>query len=347
METTLVLLKPDCVKRALMGEIISRIERKGLRIVGMKMMVLDEATAREHYRVHEGKHFFDELIRFITSGPLVALAVRGPSAVRAMRNLLGVTDGVEALPGTIRGDYTTSISFNLVHASDSLQTAARELRLFFREDELHDHETRHEYHSGIDGFTVVELLVVVVILMLLMGLGAYWMGKARYNAKLVTSQRNLEAIGQMIANYASDHRGALPRPADAGLADASNDYGTKVFTSPDPDNAPYIGDKLFPRYCSDPRLFYCPLSSLVYPADLWKRNDDNTWDVPKGVYWSYTYLGRRKAVHTDEDVVAGRVLAETCSLYGRYTRTGDGEFDRETVVLYSDYSVRIEPRFKW
>jgi len=130
-ERTLVLCKPDAVARGLIGEVVDRLERKGLRLLAMDLRTLDEATAKQHYAEHEGKPFFDELVRFITSGPLVAICVEGPEAVTAVRTLMGPTNPVAAAPGSIRGDYGLEIGQNLVHGSDSLASAARELALFF------------------------------------------------------------------------------------------------------------------------------------------------------------------------------------------------------------------------
>jgi nucleoside-diphosphate kinase len=130
-ERTLVLCKPDAVARGLVGEVVGRLERKGLRLLAMDLRLLDEATAKQHYAEHEGKPFFDELVRFITSGPLVAICVEGPEAVTAVRTLMGPTNPVAAAPGSIRGDYGLEIGQNLVHGSDSLPSADRELALFF------------------------------------------------------------------------------------------------------------------------------------------------------------------------------------------------------------------------
>jgi nucleoside-diphosphate kinase len=132
-ERTLVLCKPDAVARGLVGEVVGRLERKGFRLAAMDLRTLDEATAKQHYAEHEGKPFFDELVRFITSGPLVAICVEGPEAVTAVRTLMGPTNPVAAPPGSIRGDYGLEIGQNLVHGSDSHQSAARELALFFPE----------------------------------------------------------------------------------------------------------------------------------------------------------------------------------------------------------------------
>ena len=133
VERTLVLCKPDAVERGLVGEIIDRLERKGLRLVAMDLRTLDEAVAKAHYGEHEGKPFFGELVSFITSGPLVAICVEGLDAVTAVRTLMGPTNPVQAPPGSIRGDYALDIGRNLVHGSDSADSAAREIELFFPE----------------------------------------------------------------------------------------------------------------------------------------------------------------------------------------------------------------------
>jgi nucleoside-diphosphate kinase len=130
-ERTLVLCKPDAVARGLVGEVIGRLERKGFRLVAMELRTLDEATAKQHYGEHEGKPFFGDLVSFITSGPLVALCVEGPDAVGAVRTLMGPTNPITAPPGSIRGDFGLEIEKNLVHGSDSSESAARELALFF------------------------------------------------------------------------------------------------------------------------------------------------------------------------------------------------------------------------
>lgn len=133
VERTLVLCKPDAVERGLVGEVVDRLERKGLRLVAMDLRVLDEAVAKAHYAEHEGKPFFGELVAFITSGPLVAICVEGLDAVAAVRALMGPTNPVQAPPGSIRGDYGLDIGRNLVHGSDSAASAAREIELFFPE----------------------------------------------------------------------------------------------------------------------------------------------------------------------------------------------------------------------
>ena len=131
VERTLVLCKPDAVERGLVGEVVDRLERKGLRLVAMDLRVLDEAVAKAHYAEHEGKPFFDGLVEFIVSGQLVAICVEGLDAVAAVRTLMGPTNPVQAPPGSIRGDYGLDIGRNLVHGSDSAASAARELELFF------------------------------------------------------------------------------------------------------------------------------------------------------------------------------------------------------------------------
>jgi len=130
-ERTLVLVKPDGVRRGLAGEVIGRLERKGLTLVAMELRTLDRATAEQHYAEHKERPFFGELVEFITGGPLVALVVEGPNAVTGTRRLMGVTNPVEATPGSIRGDYALEIGQNLVHGSDSPESAQREIGIFF------------------------------------------------------------------------------------------------------------------------------------------------------------------------------------------------------------------------
>jgi len=131
IQKTLVLVKPDGVQRGLAGEIISRIERKNLKIVALRMLRMDEHMAKQHYAVHAGKPFFPDLVKFITSGPLVALLVEGERAIEVMRLMMGDTDPIKASPGTIRGDYGLDIGQNLIHGSDSQENASREIELFF------------------------------------------------------------------------------------------------------------------------------------------------------------------------------------------------------------------------
>ena len=133
MDRTLILVKPDAFARGLTGEIIARFERKGLRIVAMKHMQVDEALAQCHYAEHEGKSFFGELVEFITSGPLVAFVLEGYEAVTAARQVIGATNPLDAAPGSIRGDFSLEIGQNMVHGSDSNESAAREAALFFPE----------------------------------------------------------------------------------------------------------------------------------------------------------------------------------------------------------------------
>ncbi|MBN6037419.1 nucleoside-diphosphate kinase [Amycolatopsis sp. 195334CR] len=131
-ERTLVLVKPDGVKRGLVGEVISRIERKGLTLAQLELRTVERSVAEEHYAEHKEKPFFGDLVDFITSGPLVAIAVEGTRAISAFRQLAGGTDPVEkATPGTIRGDFALEVQFNLVHGSDSAESAERELKLWF------------------------------------------------------------------------------------------------------------------------------------------------------------------------------------------------------------------------
>lgn len=137
MERTFVMIKPDGVQRGLIGEIISRLERRGLKLVAMKMMKVDESLARRHYAVHEGKPFFVGLIRYITSAPVVAMVVEGTNAVAAVRQTVGATKPFEAAPGSIRADFALEIGRNLVHASDAPETAVAEIALWFG-DELID-----------------------------------------------------------------------------------------------------------------------------------------------------------------------------------------------------------------
>jgi len=131
VERTLVLVKPDGVRRGLAGEVVKRLEDKGLTLVAMELRTLDRDTAEQHYGEHRERPFFGELVEFITGGPLVALVVEGPNAVAGVRRLMGVTNPVEATPGSIRGDYALEIGQNLVHGSDSPESAAREVALFF------------------------------------------------------------------------------------------------------------------------------------------------------------------------------------------------------------------------
>jgi nucleoside-diphosphate kinase len=133
MERTLILVKPDAFARGLSGEIIARFERKGLRLVALTQRQMDTGLAERHYAEHEGKPFYGELVQFITSGPLVAMVLEGERAVEAARQVIGATDPVEASPGSIRGDFATQVGQNMVHGSDSPESATREVALFFPE----------------------------------------------------------------------------------------------------------------------------------------------------------------------------------------------------------------------
>lgn len=138
MDTTLIILKPDAVQRALCGRIISRFEDKGFQIVGAKLMQISQELAAKHYEAHRERPFYAGLVRFMTSSPVFVLALRGKGAIEISRKMMGATFGSKAEPGTIRGDFGVSNSFNLIHGSDSPEAAARELELFFRPEELLD-----------------------------------------------------------------------------------------------------------------------------------------------------------------------------------------------------------------
>jgi nucleoside-diphosphate kinase len=136
VERTLLLAKPDAVQRGLVGEIVARFERRGLQIVGMKLMDVSTALAREHYKEHVGKPFFKGLVDFITSTPVVAMVFEGPGAIEICRATIGATNPMAATPGSIRGDYGVAVGRNLVHGSDSAKSAKREIKLFFKASEL-------------------------------------------------------------------------------------------------------------------------------------------------------------------------------------------------------------------
>jgi nucleoside-diphosphate kinase len=138
MERTLIILKPDTVQRGLCGEILTRFEKKGLQIVGMKFMQIPKATSEKHYEQHQARPFYAGLVAFMTSSPVIVLALEGKDAITIARNLMGATFGSKAAPGTIRGDFGVSNAFNLVHGSDSPESAAKELALFFKPEELVD-----------------------------------------------------------------------------------------------------------------------------------------------------------------------------------------------------------------
>ncbi len=136
MEKTLILLKPDCVQRRLVGELIGRFERKGLRLAGLKLVQADRGLAEQHYAAHKDKPFYESLLAFLTSGPTVAVVLEGREAVAVVRSLMGMTDGAKSPPGTIRGDFALSIQNNLIHGSDSPENAASEIALWFQANEL-------------------------------------------------------------------------------------------------------------------------------------------------------------------------------------------------------------------
>jgi nucleoside-diphosphate kinase len=136
VERTLVIVKPDGVQRQLIGPVVTRLEQRGLKIVAMKMMQVSQDLARQHYAIHEGKPFFEPLIRYITSAPVVAMVVEGPNAIEITRNTMGATNPVKAAPGTVRADYALEIGRNLVHGSDGPETAAAEIALWFAKSEI-------------------------------------------------------------------------------------------------------------------------------------------------------------------------------------------------------------------
>ncbi len=140
VERTLVLLKPETLQRGIVGEVISRFERRGLKIVALKMLWMDRDLAERHYAAHKGKDFYEPLIEYITSSPLIAMVLEGDEAIEVVRNMAGSTDCREAEPGTIRGDFGLSTQKNIVHASDSSESAEREIALFFSPEEIHDYD---------------------------------------------------------------------------------------------------------------------------------------------------------------------------------------------------------------
>ncbi|MDP3955397.1 MAG: nucleoside-diphosphate kinase [bacterium] len=144
MEKTLILLKPDALQRGLAGQIVTRFEAKGLKIVALKLLKMDRQLAERHYDVHRGKPFFEGLVEFITSGPIVAMVLEGRKAVEAVRKVMGATDSADAQPGTVRGDLGLDLGHNLIHGSDSPQTAQKEIALFFLPGEI------LSYHRAID-----------------------------------------------------------------------------------------------------------------------------------------------------------------------------------------------------
>ncbi len=136
MEKSFVMIKPDGVQRELVGEIIGRFEKKGAKIIGLKLMRISRELAEQHYEMHKGKPFFEELIKFITSGPVVAMVFEGENIINIVRKMVGATDPSNAQPGTIRGDFVLDTGQNIVHASDSIENAAREISIFFKDEEL-------------------------------------------------------------------------------------------------------------------------------------------------------------------------------------------------------------------
>ena len=150
MERTLILVKPDGVQRGLIGEILGRFERKGLKVIGLRLLTVPTEMAERHYAVHAGKHFYSGLVEFITSGPVAAIALAGPDAIATVRRMVGKTMPNEAEPGTIRGDLGISGLRNLIHASDAPDTADAELALWFEADALLD------YERAVDSWIVAE-----------------------------------------------------------------------------------------------------------------------------------------------------------------------------------------------
>lgn len=140
MERTFSMIKPDGIQRGLVGEILKRFEKKGIKIAAMKFMEIDEELAEKHYEVHKGKAFYSDLIKFITSSPVLAMVFEGEDVINIVRKLVGATSPESALPGTVRGDYSLDVEYNLIHASDSAENAKREISLFFKEEEILNYE---------------------------------------------------------------------------------------------------------------------------------------------------------------------------------------------------------------
>jgi nucleoside-diphosphate kinase len=149
LERSLVLIKPDAIQRGLTGEIISRIERRGLKILATKMLQMDKTLAQRHYAVHKGKTFFDDLVDFITSSPIIAIVFQGKNSIEIVRQTMGETDPAKAKPGTIRGDFGVDISHNIIHGSDSVESALKEIKLFFSPEEIFDY--RRDIDKWITG----------------------------------------------------------------------------------------------------------------------------------------------------------------------------------------------------
>lgn len=150
MERTLIIVKPDGVQRGLVSEVLGRFEKRGLKLVALKLMQIDRSLAEQHYAVHQGKPFYAGLVDYITSGPVVVSVLEGPQAVDAVRNTLGSTNPAEAAPGTIRGDLGITIGRNLVHASDSVENSDKEVKLFFGDDGL------VSYDRSLDSWIIAE-----------------------------------------------------------------------------------------------------------------------------------------------------------------------------------------------
>lgn len=140
MERTFSMIKPDGIQRGLIGEILQRFEKKGIKIAAMKFMMIDKELAAKHYEAHKEKGFYDDLIRFITSSPVLAMVFEGEDVINIVRKLAGATSPESALPGTVRGDYSLDVEYNLIHASDSKESAEREISLFFKEKEIIDYD---------------------------------------------------------------------------------------------------------------------------------------------------------------------------------------------------------------
>lgn len=140
MERTFLMIKPDAVQRNLIGEIVSRIERKGLKMVGGKFLIASKNLVEEHYAEHKGKPFYDKLVSFLTSGPVFAMVIEGEDAVAVSRHIIGKTNPTEATPGSIRGDYGLTLGRNIIHGSDSVESAQREINLWFKEEEIFDYK---------------------------------------------------------------------------------------------------------------------------------------------------------------------------------------------------------------
>ncbi len=150
MERTLIIVKPDGVNRGLVGAVLSRFESRGLKIVGLKLMRISRDLADRHYAEHQGKGFYEGLVAFITSGPVVVGAIEGPGAIAIVRTMMGATNPANAAPGTIRGDYGVAVSFNIIHGSDGPESAQRELALYFSSEELQEYDRNTDRWVGGD-----------------------------------------------------------------------------------------------------------------------------------------------------------------------------------------------------